>query len=41
MLPANGYLVIAFITGNPGAWLIHCHIAWYIGLGLGSQFLES
>ena len=41
MLPASGYLVLAFITDNPGAWLMHCHIAWHIGLGLGSQFLEE
>ncbi|KEF57808.1 uncharacterized protein A1O9_05728 [Exophiala aquamarina CBS 119918] len=41
MLPASGYLVIAFITDNPGAWLMHCHIAWHIGLGLGAQFLEE
>ena len=40
MLPASGYLVLAFITDNPGAWLMHCHIAWHIGLGLGAQFLE-
>lgn len=26
MLPAGGYLVMAFITDNPGAWLMHCHI---------------
>jgi len=32
MLLANGYLVIAFITDNTGAWLMHCHIAWHIGL---------
>ena len=25
-LPARGYFVIAFITDNPGAWLMHCHI---------------
>lgn len=41
MLPANGYLVLAFITDNPGAWLMHCHIAWHISLGLGAQFLEQ
>ena len=41
MLPASGYLVMAFITDNPGAWLMHCHIAWHIGLGLGAQFLEQ
>jgi FtsP/CotA-like multicopper oxidase with cupredoxin domain len=26
MLPASGYLVLAFETDNPGAWLMHCHI---------------
>lgn len=26
MLPADGWLVIAFETNNPGAWLMHCHI---------------
>ena len=41
MLPAGGYLVIAFITDNPGAWLMHCHIAWHVGLGLAAQFLEQ
>ncbi|RMZ88774.1 hypothetical protein DV736_g3991, partial [Chaetothyriales sp. CBS 134916] len=39
LLPAAGYLVVAFITDNPGAWLVHCHIAWHISLGLGAQFL--
>ncbi|KAJ9608273.1 laccase, multicopper oxidase, benzenediol:oxygen oxidorectuctase [Cladophialophora chaetospira] len=40
MLPASGYLVLAFITDNPGAWLMHCHIAWHVGLGLAAQFVE-
>ncbi|RMD40677.1 hypothetical protein DV735_g4428, partial [Chaetothyriales sp. CBS 134920] len=39
LLPASGYLVVAFNTDNPGAWLVHCHIAWHISLGLGAQFL--
>ena len=33
--------MIAFPTDNPGAWLMHCHIAWHVGEGLGVQFLES
>lgn len=41
MLPASGWLVLAFITDNPGAWLMHCHVAWHIDLGLGAQFLEQ
>lgn len=29
MLPASGYLVLAWQTDNPGAWLMHCHIGWH------------
>ncbi|KAK1986185.1 multicopper oxidase [Colletotrichum cereale] len=39
-LPANGWMVIAFTTDNPGAWLMHCHIAWHVSMGLSVQFLE-
>jgi hypothetical protein len=41
MLPAFGWLVVAFHTDNPGAWLFHCHIAWHVSQGLSVQFLES
>ncbi|KAF2103704.1 putative multicopper oxidase, type 1 [Rhizodiscina lignyota] len=40
-LPGGGWVVIAFPTDNPGAWLMHCHIAWHVSQGLGVQFLES
>ena len=40
LLPASGYVVIAFLTDNPGAWLMHCHIAYHISEGLGLQFVE-
>ncbi|KAF2492158.1 hypothetical protein BU16DRAFT_105279 [Lophium mytilinum] len=39
-LPANGYLILAFESDNPGAWLMHCHIPFHISAGLGLQFLE-
>ena len=26
LLPAGGYLAIAFKPDNPGVWLVHCHI---------------
>jgi len=29
MLNTNGWLALAFQTDNPGAWLMHCHIAWH------------
>ncbi|MCJ1362124.1 hypothetical protein MMC16_001226 [Acarospora aff. strigata] len=40
-LPGGGWLVIAFRADNPGAWLMHCHIAWHISDGLGVTFLEG
>jgi len=39
-LPVSGYLVIAFLTDNPGAWLMHCHIGWHTSEGLALQFVE-
>ncbi|KAK3321960.1 multicopper oxidase-domain-containing protein [Apodospora peruviana] len=41
MLPAWGWLVVAYKTANPGAWLFHCHIAWHVSQGLSVQFLEQ
>lgn len=40
LLPAGGYLAIAFKPDNPGIWLIHCHIAWHASSGLALQILE-
>lgn len=39
-LPPGGWLVIAYPTDNPGAWLMHCHIAFHVSMGLSVQFLE-
>ncbi|MCJ1318721.1 hypothetical protein MMC15_004051 [Xylographa vitiligo] len=41
LLPAEGYLVLAFKSDNPGAWLMHCHIAWHASGGLALQILEN
>ncbi|KAH7135742.1 putative multicopper oxidase, type 1 [Dendryphion nanum] len=41
LLPGNGWLALAFPTDNPGAWLMHCHIAWHVADGLAVQFLED
>ncbi|KAF2711638.1 multicopper oxidase [Pleomassaria siparia CBS 279.74] len=40
VLPGNGYLVVSFLTDNPGAWLMHCHIGWHLSEGLALQFIE-
>ena len=41
MLPAKGWLIVAFKTNNPGAWLFHCHVAWHVGQGMSVQYLEQ
>ncbi|PWW73655.1 laccase 2 [Tuber magnatum] len=40
LLPALGYLVIAFKNDNPGAWSMHRHIAWHLHMGLAIQVIE-
>ncbi|KAK3683387.1 Cupredoxin [Podospora appendiculata] len=40
VLPAFGWLIVAFETSNPGAWIFHCHIVWHLAQGLSVQFLE-
>ncbi|KAH6629940.1 putative extracellular dihydrogeodin oxidase/laccase [Chaetomium sp. MPI-SDFR-AT-0129] len=39
--PLNGFVWIAFRIDNPGAWLMHCHIAWHASDGLAVQFVEQ
>jgi len=29
LLPAKGYLTIAFKAETSGSWLMHCYIAWH------------
>lgn len=33
LVPAGGYIAIAFKPDNPGVWLLHCHIAWHASAG--------
>lgn len=40
LLPAGGFLMLAFKADNPGSWLMHCHIAWHASSGLALQILE-
>jgi hypothetical protein len=40
LLPASGYLVMAWETDNPGVWLMHCHIGWHTSEGFALQFIE-
>lgn len=29
-----GYMVMDFVTDNPGVWPLHCHLAWHVSAGL-------
>ncbi|KAL2816676.1 Cupredoxin [Aspergillus granulosus] len=40
MLAGNGFLIMAWETDNPGAWLMHCHIGFHTSEGFALQFLE-
>ncbi|KEY64653.1 hypothetical protein S7711_02853 [Stachybotrys chartarum IBT 7711] len=40
-LPSGGHLALAFKLDNPGAWLVHCHIAWHASQGLALEFVET
>lgn len=35
-----GYMVLQFDADNPGAWPLHCHIAWHVSAGLYVNLLE-
>ncbi|KAL4895180.1 multicopper oxidase-domain-containing protein [Aspergillus ambiguus] len=39
-MDGSGYIVIAFENDNPGAWLMHCHIAWHASQSMAVQFVE-
>jgi len=40
-LPSLGYLVLGFLTDNPGVWLMHCHIGWHVSMGFALQWIEQ
>ncbi|KAI1167575.1 multicopper oxidase [Nemania serpens] len=40
MIPASGFLAIAFQNDNPGVWLAHCHIGWHTSQGFALQLVE-
>lgn len=40
-VPWGGWLWIAFQVDNPGAWLLHCHIAFHSSDGISLQYLEQ
>lgn len=39
-LEGYGWMVIRFVTDNPGMWAFHCHMAWHSETGLVMQFMN-
>jgi len=37
LIPAYSYMVLRFVTDNPGLWAFHCHISWHMAAGLLMQ----
>ncbi|KAH9991861.1 multicopper oxidase 2A [Russula vinacea] len=37
LIPAYSWVVLRFVTDNPGVWAFHCHIAWHMAAGLLMQ----
>ncbi len=35
-----GWVLVRFVTDNPGMWAFHCHLAWHSEAGLAMQFLS-
>jgi len=40
-LPASGWAVIRYVTDNPGAWLLHCHVQWHLVSGMAVVLVEN
>jgi len=40
LLQGAGYMVLQIEADNPGAWPLHCHIAWHVSAGLYVTVLE-
>ncbi|PKK77109.1 hypothetical protein RhiirC2_691896 [Rhizophagus irregularis] len=38
-IPASGWIAIRFVSDNPGAWGIHCHMKWHLESGLLIQLV--
>lgn len=38
---SGGYVVLRFEADNPGIFLFHCHIEWYVEAGLIATMIEA
>ncbi|CAG8498985.1 2344_t:CDS:2 [Cetraspora pellucida] len=40
-VPAQGWVVLRFVSDNPGVWGFHCHIEWHVQSGLVMEFVTQ
>lgn len=40
-VPPSGWQAIRYVTDNPGAWILHCHIQWHIVSGMALVLVEG
>ncbi|CAG8670712.1 1877_t:CDS:2, partial [Scutellospora calospora] len=40
-VPANGWVILRFVSDNHGVWGFHCHIEWHVETGLVAQFVTQ
>ncbi|KAJ1528150.1 hypothetical protein ONE63_008064 [Megalurothrips usitatus] len=33
-VPNNGYVILRFVTDNPGYWMLHCHFLFHVPIGM-------
>ncbi|ORY02655.1 laccase-2 precursor [Clohesyomyces aquaticus] len=41
VVPAEGYLVLRWLSNNPGVWFFHCHIDMHLVGGMATIFVEN
>jgi hypothetical protein len=40
IVPARGYVVVAFLANNPGYWFLHCHVECHLLEGMAVLIKE-
>ncbi|KAI8711484.1 hypothetical protein NCS52_01412000 [Fusarium sp. LHS14.1] len=40
-LPSQGWIALRYVTDNPGAWMLHCHLQWHAVVGMAVVLVEG
>ncbi len=41
IVPAGGYVIVHYISNNPGFWFLHCHVEPHLAMGMGVVLNEA